>query len=541
MNAQTAKFVEGSTMRHILVMSGSGSVGLMALFAVDLLDMLFISMLGQIELAAAVGFAGTLMFFSTSVSIGTSIAMGALVSKAIGAKEFNKARELSGSILITAFAISLVFTLLMFAYIPELLALIGAEGTTAERAEAYLRIIVPSGPFLAVAMAAGAGLRSAGDAKRSMWVTLSGGIVNAILDPIFIFGFNWNIEGAALASVISRFAVLYFSLYPLIKHHNLVSLPSVSQWLSHIRAILKIAVPAIFTNAATPIANAIVTSSIAQYGNDFVAGFAVIGRLIPVCFAVIFALSGAVGPIIGQNLGAKRLDRVKETLYNSLLVTTIYTLFVCLVLFFVQDYVILGFTLEGDAVLIVQAFCTYVAITFIFNGAIFVANTSFNNLGKPLYSTVLSLGRATIGTLPFVYFGSLWFGALGVLYGQALGNVLFGILAIVVLQRHIKELMLSAQSEQDTTTQTQDEAQIPEQVTSLNMAQEAEKDEEDNGVTEFDPTKWDEDEIPLSCLNTQPFCTLDAVLIEDIASQKDELSPALSIINKEGMEEEKEK
>ncbi|KZM40815.1 multidrug transporter MatE [Marinomonas sp. SBI22] len=561
MNAQTAKFVEGSTMHHILVMSGSGSVGLMALFAVDLLDMLFISMLGQIELAAAVGFAGTLMFFSTSVSIGTSIAMGALVSKAIGAKEFDNARQLSGSIMLTAFAISLVFTVFMFAYIPELLALIGAEGTTAERAEAYLQILVPSGPFLAVAMAAGAGLRSAGDAKRSMWVTLSGGIVNAILDPIFIFGFNWNVEGAALASVISRFAVLYFSLYPLIKHHNLVSFPSLSQWLKHIKAILKIAVPAIFTNAATPIGNAIVTTSIAQYGNDFVAGYAVIGRLIPVCFAAIFALSGAVGPIIGQNLGAKRIDRVKETLYNSLLVTFIYTLFVCLILFFVQDYIVQGFTLEGDAVLIVQAFCTYVAITFVFNGAIFVANTSFNNLGKPIYSTILSLGRATIGTLPFVYLGSLWFGALGVLYGQALGNIIFGVIAILVLQRHIKELMLSSAADNQSEADTAQETANPVQAEAVLEAA-AEKTEETVSDTQVD---WqtlaksnpaceqalkEDDEIPLSCLNAQPFCTLDAVLIDDLASHKDELVTApminseersSSVINNEDEKELKEK
>ncbi|MFA0071473.1 MATE family efflux transporter, partial [Vibrio breoganii] len=94
-----------------------------------------------------------------------------------------------------------------------------------------------------------------------------------------------------------------------------------------------IALPAIITNTATPIGNAIVTTGIAQYGEDFVAGFAVIGRLTPVCFAVIFALSGAVGPIIGQNFGAERMDRVKETLNNSLLVTTAYTIAVCILLY----------------------------------------------------------------------------------------------------------------------------------------------------------------------------------------------------------------
>ncbi|WP_394144445.1 MATE family efflux transporter [Vibrio atypicus] len=476
MTDQSAKFVEGSTMRHILVMSGAGSVGLMALFVVDLLDMLFISMLGQVELAAAVGFAGTLVFFSTSISIGTSIAMGALVSKAIGAKQREHARILASSVMATAFVISSVVSIVMYLYIPELVAAIGAKGFVAERAEAYLSIIIPSGPVIAIAMSAGAGLRAAGDAKRSMWATLSGGIVNAILDPLFIFGFGWNVEGAALASVVARFTVLFFSLYPLIRVHQLAAPLGITAWGINLKAILTIAVPAIITNIATPIGNAIVTTSIAQYGEDFVAGFAVIGRLTPVCFAVIFALSGAVGPIVGQNFGAERFDRVKETLNNSLLVTTLYTLTVCLILYLVQDFVIESFSLQGDAAIIVAAFCTYVAFSFIFNGAQFVANTSFNNLGKPLYSTALNLGKATLGTLPFVYFGSLWFGALGVLYGQALGSVVFGIISIIVLRKHIIDL-------------------------TKGVAPEALKD---------DPS--------ITSVNTQPFCSHDAVLLEEVAA-----------------------
>lgn len=479
MQNQSAKFVEGSTMRHILVMSGAGSVGLMALFVVDLLDMLFISMLGQVELAAAVGFAGTLVFFSTSISIGTSIAMGALVSKAIGAKQREHARQLSSSIIATAFVISSAVSAVMFFYIPELLHAIGAKGYVAERAEAYLRILIPSGPVIAIAMSAGAGLRAAGDAKRSMWATLAGGIANAILDPIFIFGFGWNVEGAAIATVFARFTVLFFSIYPLIRVHNLVARLSLPAWSNNLKAILTIAIPAIITNIATPIGNAIVTTSIAQYGEDFVAGYAVIGRLIPVCFAVIFALSGAVGPIIGQNFGAERFDRVRDTLNNSLIVTTTYTILVCFILYFAQPLVISGFSLKGDAAVIVSAFCTYVAVSFIFNGAQFVANTSFNNLGKPLYSTALNLGKATLGTLPFVYLGSNWFGALGVLYGQALGSIVFGILATFVLRMHLADLMKGETTE----------------------------------LVEEDPS--------ITSINSQPFCTHDAVLIDEVASQKE--------------------
>ena len=258
-----------------------------------------------------------------------------------------------------------------------------------------------------------------------------------------------------------------------------MALPTWFAWKNSTKAILAIAIPAIITNIATPIGNAIVTSSIAQFGENFVAGFAVIGRLTPVCFAVIFALSGAVGPIIGQNFGAERFDRVKETLNNSLLVTTVYTIFVCIVLYLVQDFVISGFSLTGDAALIVATFCTYVAVSFIFNGMQFVANTSFNNLGKPLYSTALNLGKATLGTLPFVHLGASWFGAVGVLYGQAAGTVVFGLIALWVLRKHIRDLM---QGE----------------------------------VAELEPK-----DPSITSVNTTPFCSHDAVLIEEVAANKE--------------------
>lgn len=463
-------------MKHILVMTGAGSVGLMGLFVVDLVDMLFISMLGQIELAAAIGFAGTLLFFSTSTSIGTSIAMGALVSKAIGANKRPDARDIGTSILITSVLVSAVISAVMYFYIPELLASIGAKGYAAEKAADYMRIMLPSGPILALAMSAGAGLRAAGDAKRSMWSKLYGGIVNAVLDPLFIFGFGWNVEGAAIASVFARFTVLFFSLYPLIKEYDLLAWPSLQKWLNHIKVVLAIAVPAIITNGATPIGNAIITAFIAKSGEDFVAGYAVIGRLVPVAFCLIFALSGAIGPIIGQNFGAERFDRIKEILQNSVLVTTVYSILICLVLYLSQYLIIAGFRLTGDAAAMVSVFCTYIAISYIFNGTLFVVNASFNNLGKPLYSTALNLGKATIGTLPFVFVGAHMAGAYGVLYGAALGNVVFGTLAFFVLKKHISQLMLGI---------------------------------EDASLVEDDP---------VHCVNTQPFCSHDAMVIEEISA-----------------------
>ncbi|MDD1782765.1 MATE family efflux transporter [Enterovibrio sp. ZSDZ35] len=437
---QQAKFLTGSIMRHIAVMSSSGAVGLMALFTVDLADMFFISLLGQVELAAAIGFAGTIVFFSTSVSIGTAIAMGALVSRAIGAGKREEAKAITGSVMIFSGIVSLltVFTILFF--LDPILSMIGAEGITADKAKSFLMILLPSAPLMAMGMAGGAALRGVGDAKRSMSATLAAGAANAVLDPIFIFALSMGIEGAAIASMLSRFVLFGVAFHAVRYKHDLISLPSFDDLKRHFRAITHIALPAIITNTATPIGNAIVTAQIAKFGDDFVAGYAVIGRLLPVSFALIFSLSGAVGPILGQNFGAERFDRVRRTLSDSIKFVTAYCLVVAIILYFSQDLISDAFSLNGDATAMVSLFCTYLAVTFVFNGALFVSNAAFNNLNRPTWSTVLNVGKATVGTIPFVYIGGHVAGAEGVLIGQAVGSIIFGIAGYILVKRLIKKL-----------------------------------------------------------------------------------------------------
>lgn len=447
--AKDAKFVTGTPMKHIVVMSGTGAVGLMALFLVDLLDMFFISLLGEIELAAAIGFAGTLIFFSTSASIGTSIAMGALVSRALGANQREKARLVTVNVMIFAVIFSAILVYGMMSNLQALLAMIGAQGRVAEAATDYLTILLPSAPMIAISMSAGAALRGIGDARRSMYATLIGGGVNAVLDPLFIFGFSMGVEGAAIASVFARLAVMVFSLHAIIVHHDLVSRPKFSAFFSSLLPISAIALPAILTNTATPIGNAIVTSNIAQFGESFVAGYAVIGRIMPVSFALVFSLSGAIGPIIGQNFGAERWDRILRSLSDALLFVSGYCVLVSIILWSSQDWLIAAFSLQGDAANLLSVFCSYVAITFIFNGAMFVANAAFNNLNRPTWSTALNTSKATLGTIPFVWIGGKLGGAEGVLIGQAAGTIVFGILSGMLVLNQVRKMAAEHEQKQE--------------------------------------------------------------------------------------------
>ena len=435
MSEKEAVFLKGSLMRHVSVMSFTTSIGLMAIFAVDFIDMIFISMLGNQALAAAVGYAGALLFFTNSISIGLSIAAGSLVAQSIGAGKHVLARDYASCVAVTAGTIGVLLPLVAILHLDVLLALLGADGETLRLAVRYVSIILPTMPFMAVAMVAMAVLRAHGDAKRSMLATLYGGIVNAVLDPILIFGLALGLDGAAIASVIARLTMLVVALVPAIRVYDGFSRPSVEGFRRTIGKVAGIAGPAVLANVATPVGSAIVTRSIAAYGTDAVAAMAIIGRLTPVAFAVVFALSGAIGPIIGQNFGARQYDRVRGAFSSGVKFVAVYVLAVSLLLFLLRDVLAGLFEAEGLTRSLLYLYCGPLALAAFFNGVIFVCNASFNNLGHPIYSTYVNWGRHTIGTLPFVLVGSAIAGAHGVLVGQAIGGVLFaGIASLMVLR-----------------------------------------------------------------------------------------------------------
>lgn len=435
--SQHAKFLEGNLLRHVTVMALTASIGLMAVFVVDFVDMVFISMLGKAELAAAVGYAGAILFFTTSFGIGMAIAAGALVARALGQGDTDMARRRSATALIYGIAVGAVFALLVWLNLDRLARLVGASGETHDLAVHYLQIIVPSLPLLLIGMVGGAILRAHGDARRAMLATVIAGAVNAALDPILIFGLGLDLTGAALASVVARVAMAGFALRPIFVIHGGLANPGLDGLRRDFRAIVAIAGPAILTQFATPLGQAYVTRAMAQFGEDAVAGMAIIGRMAPVAFAVIFALSGAVGPIIGQNYGARRYDRVRRAYADGMLFALVFIVAMSGLLYLMRGPVAALFQVQGMALTLLYLFCGPLALAFFFNAMLFVSNAAFNNLGHPLYSTALNWLRHTLGTIPPVMIGAAWFGAPGVLIGQALGGVLFGVLAWIMVGRLI--------------------------------------------------------------------------------------------------------
>jgi Na+-driven multidrug efflux pump len=280
-----------------------------------------------------------------------------------------------------------------------------------------------------VGMIGGAVLRSHGDARAAMMATVWGAVATAALDPVLIFGLGLELTGAAIASVAARVVIAWVALQPIRRKYGGFDRPRVRQVAADMGPIWAIAVPAILTQVATPVGQAFVTRATSAYGEAAVAGMAIAGRLTPVAFGVIFALSGAIGPIVGQNFGAGRMDRVRRAFRDGLIFTALVILAVSALLFTLRGPIADAFQAEGLTRDLVYLFCGPLALLWFFNGMIFVGNAVCNNLGRPFWSTVVNWGRHTVGTIPLALWLGQYWGAEGVLVGQALGGVVFGLAA----------------------------------------------------------------------------------------------------------------
>ena len=426
-----AVFTQGSILRHVMVMTVTGSIGLVSIFLVDLLSLLYISRLHDPSLTAGVGFATQILFFTTSVNIGLAIAISALTSRAIGAQDRPRAQQIAASGLIHTVVAASAVGWLMLPFRRDLLQLIGASGAPLDIGDQFLLWTLPSNQLMAMGMALSGILRAAGDARRSMYVTLIGAVVTALADPLLIIVFDLRTLGAAISTNLARATWVAIGLWGAVHVHGLIAWPNRKAVVRDIVPVAKIALPAILTNIAAPVANAYSVHAMAQFGAAAVAAGTIIDRVAPVAFGVLFAMSGAVGPIIGQNFGAGLYGRVRATLSNCFGFIISYVVVVWGILFFAQDGIVWLFSASGDTAQLVRFFCNWGAAAWIFLGCIFAANAAFNTLDKAFLAALFNWGRATLGTIPFVTWGASRFGPEGVLLGILAGATLFGVGAIV--------------------------------------------------------------------------------------------------------------
>lgn len=425
------RFLTGSTMGHVVRMTMTGAAGISFVFLVDAANLFWISQLGEPRLVAAIGFAFAIQFLSVSSGVGLMIAATALISRRIGEGDPQRARHEATSSLVLTVIIQAIVALLVVVFRWDMLDLVGAEGETRELAARYLLFTVPSLALMAVGLIGSAALRAKGDGKRAMLVTLTSGSVSMVVDPALIIWADLGLDGAAIALVISRVVLSGMALKLAIGTHDLLARPSLTAVKENFRPFLRIALPAMVAQLSTPFGSYLLTGVMAQFGDAAVGAWAVANRLYVMAFGGIFALSGAIGGIFGQNFGAGLHQRLWTTYRDALVFCAIYALIVWGLLILATPLIIESFGLTGTAAEVLRAFTITTGWAQAIMGMVFVTNAAFNTLGRPGRSMIVNWSRDGLLMMPVAYWAARIWEAPGVLYGQALAGSVVGLIAAI--------------------------------------------------------------------------------------------------------------
>jgi len=427
-------------MRHVVVMSIAGSLGLSFLFLIDFLAMFWVSQLDSAVLVAGVGFAFTIQFFPASSNVGMMIATVALYARALGGGQIDRARRIAAVGIISGTLVQCVMSGLLWIFRHDLLVLTGASAEAREVAGQFLAVSLFGMPLMVCGMTMAAVVRATGDAVRSTLVTGIAAAVALVVDPFNILYLELGVTGAGMSVIITRGVMCLLGAYFLIRVHNMMSLPRLSDFAKFFGPWVAIAIPSILTQCSTPFANWALMRAMSDFGDSASAGLGVVLRLIVLVFGGIFALSGAIGGILGQNFGAGQYDRVARAYRDALIYCVGYTMVAWAFLWLMSEPLIRGFGMEAEGAEVMRTFTRWMPAAFAFTGALYVANAAFNNLGRPTWATAANWLRDGLVTWPAAVLLGMYIGAPGVLAGQAAAAVLVGVLGAWVGWRYVTSL-----------------------------------------------------------------------------------------------------
>jgi putative MATE family efflux protein len=299
----------------------------------------------------------------------------------------------------------------------------------------YLDIYYPSVLLFTTTMVAGNIMRANGNANIPGVVMTLGALLNLALDPILIFGWfgfpRMELGGAAAASVISRIATTAVLLY-YVKRSNLVVTRDVGhQFLQSCRRILQVGLPAIATQLIGPVSAAVITRLLASHGEIVVAGFGVATRIEAVAVMLLFALSGSIGPFVGQNWGGNQPDRVRVGLRVTYQFCLLWGLIAAVPMVMFGDTIASWVDSEPQVVATAAFYLAVVPWSYGLWGVLMMSSASFNALGKPIPSTILSFARMFIMYIPLALLLDSAMGYPGIFIATAATNALMGIVAFL--------------------------------------------------------------------------------------------------------------
>ncbi len=413
-------------------------LGVSSSIVVQTLELGFIGQLSTTHVAA-ITFTFPVVMILTSIALGISIGASSVIARSIGAGNHEGASRLATHSLILVALTMSALSLVGWLCIDPLFRTLGATESALVLIHSYLDIYYPGTVLFTVTMVASSIMRAHGSANIPGAVMTLGALLNLALDPFLIFGWlglpRLELAGAALAMLLTRIVTTGVLLYYVFKGDFAEWKAPFAGFRSSAAKVLHIGLPAMATQLIGPVSGAVITRLLASHGEVVIAGFGVATRLEAMAVMLFFALSGSIGPFVGQNAGANRFDRVREGLNVSYAFCMIWGVAAAVILYLFGGYFA---SLIDSKEATVQTAALYLALvpwSYGLWGVLMMSSASFNALGRPLPSTAMSFMRMFILNIPLALLLSHYFGYQGIFAAVLLSNTIMGIIGYAWLNR----------------------------------------------------------------------------------------------------------
>lgn len=418
--------------------------GMILMMSFNIVDTFYVSMLGT-ESLAAFSFTFPVTFTLISLAIGMGIGVSAVVARTLGQKNHDLARQHASVSIGVSAVLIYALAMIILAFLDPIFSAMGAKAENLTYIALYMSPWLLGCLLIIMPMVGNSVMRASGDTKTPAKVMAIGAIINAILDPIFIFGLGpieaMGIKGAAIASILASVVSCAIVYYRLIFSYDMLGWSySMAQVWDSTKKLMAIGLPAAASNMMTPISSSIVTAIVATYGSEAVAAFGVGSRIESFVVIVVLALSMSLPPFISQNFGAGQIERVKQGYMSSIKFVMLWQGGLYLLLIVSAHYIANLFAKDPKVAEIIVLYLMIVPISHGLVGVTILTNSSLNALHKPMASIVLNIIRLFILTIPAAYLGGLWGGITGLIIGVSFAAGLAGVIAFVIIRYQFSQM-----------------------------------------------------------------------------------------------------
>ena len=384
------------------------------------------------------GLAVTFPFMNLSAAFGSLVGAGAstLMSVRLGQKDYSTANRILGNVFVLNVIFGLAFMIVSLIFLDPILRFFGASSATLPYAHDYMLVILLGNVFTHIYIGLNGILRSSGNPRKAMYATLVTVVLNIILTPLFIFGFNWGIKGSALATVISQIIMLVWQIKFFSNKENFIHLQKGIFRLDPkiVKDSLAIGMSPFLMNAVACVIVILINQTLIKYGGDLAVGaYGIINRVSFLFVMVTGGLNQGMQPIAGYNFGARNYKRVNEVLKLTIFMAIGIMTFGFLIVELFPEVVASAFTKDPTLIQLAAEGLRIVFLFFPIVGFQMVVTNFFQSIGMPGRAVFLSLSRQLLFLLPFLLTLPSIYGLKGVWYSMPASDLLASLVAAYML------------------------------------------------------------------------------------------------------------